>query len=78
MNTTISISKKTRDLLRDYGKKSENYDDIIKRMYNNTKLQMVLEKHIYSEGFVTLDEAEEWTELKIKADESKNTCKKRT
>ena len=78
MNTTISISKKTRDILREYGKKSENYDDIIKRMYNNTMLHMALEEFVYSKGFVTLDEAEEWTELKLKADESKNIRKKRT
>ncbi len=78
MNTTISISKKTRDLLKEYGKKSENYDDIIKRMYNDSMLRMSLEKFIYSKGFVTLKEAEEWTELKIKADESKNINNKRT
>ena len=47
-------------------------------MYNDSMLRMSLEKFIYSKGFVTLKEAEEWTELKIKADESKNINNKRT
>ena len=33
MNTTISISIKLRDKLKDLGKKGETYDDVIKRLF---------------------------------------------
>ena len=46
MNTTIAISKETRSLLQDFGKKSENYDDVIKRMLNQIKLREMLEKFV--------------------------------
>jgi len=34
--TTIKIKKSTRDLLRDYAKKSETYDDAIRRAIGQT------------------------------------------
>jgi predicted CopG family antitoxin len=70
MNTTISISKETREKLREFGKKSENYDDIINRLYNNTQMMDAIDKLLLKKGFMSLDEAKEWTELKNKADES--------
>ncbi|MAE42237.1 hypothetical protein CMO93_00575 [Candidatus Woesearchaeota archaeon] len=67
MNTTISISKETRALLQDFGKKSENYDDIVKRMYNQIKMQEKISEFVDESGYSTLEEAKEWTKLKIKS-----------
>lgn len=65
MNTTISISKETRCILQDFGKKSENYDQIIMRMYNQIKLQEMLDEFVSDSEYTTLEDAEEWTRLKI-------------
>ena len=67
MNTTISISKETRTLLQEFGKKSENYDAILKRMYNQIKIQEKIAEYINENEHVTLEEAKEWTKLKIKS-----------
>ena len=66
MNTTISISKPTRNLLLDFGKKSENYDDIIKRMLNSIKLQEQLQEFANEQEWSTVEEAKAWTKMKIK------------
>ena len=66
MNTTISISKDTRALLQDFGKKSESYDDIIRRMVNYIKLQDEASEFMREEGWSTLNEAESWTKEQIK------------
>ena len=67
MNTTISISKETRNLLREFGRKSESYDDILRRMYNQTQMQAKIREFADKSGYSTLEEAREWTRLKIKA-----------
>jgi hypothetical protein len=66
MNTTIAIQKETRELLQEFGKKSENYDDVIKRMYNQIKLQELISEFINEQEYSTLEDAEEWTKMKIK------------
>lgn len=33
--TTIPIQKTTRDKLKDFAKKSESWNDVIERLYNN-------------------------------------------
>lgn len=66
MNTTISISKETRDLLMDFGKKSENYDDVIRRMHNTLMLQEQLREFVDEQEYSSLQEAKEWTRLKLK------------
>ncbi len=66
MNTTISISKDTRALLQDFGKKSENYDDIIKRMYNEIKIQEEITRFVNENNYSSIEDAEEWTKMKIK------------
>jgi len=35
--TTIAISKETRDQLKDLGKKGETYDEILRKLINQTK-----------------------------------------
>ena len=67
LNTTISISKETRGLLQDFGKKSENYDDVIKRMYHQILLQARLSEYVSESEYSTLEEAKEWTRLKIRS-----------
>lgn len=34
MNTTIQISKETKELISSFGSRDETYEDIIKRMYD--------------------------------------------
>jgi len=68
MNTTILISKDTRDILQDFGKKSESYDDVIRRMYNIIKIQEKISEFVDESGYSSLKEAKEWTKLKIKAE----------
>lgn len=67
MKTTISISKETRNLLLDFGKKSENYDEVIRRMHNTLMLQEQLREFVDENEYSSLEEAREWTRLKIKA-----------
>ncbi len=67
MNTTISISKETRDLLLEFGKKSENYDDVIRRMHNTLLLQEKLKEFVDENEYSSLQEAKEWTKLKLKS-----------
>ncbi|MFC2134415.1 hypothetical protein ACFLTH_07335 [Bacteroidota bacterium] len=67
MNTTIAIQKETRNLLQEYGKKSESYDDVIKRMYNEIQLQKAISEFVSEEEYSTLEEAKEWTRMKIKS-----------
>ena len=66
MNTTIAVSKETRDILQDFGKKSESYDEVIRRMYNTIKLQEALREFVDENEYSTLEEAKEWTNMKIK------------
>jgi hypothetical protein len=68
MNTTISISTQTRELLLNFGKKSESYDDVIRRMHNTIMLQKELEKFVDENEYSSLNEAIEWTKIKIKAE----------
>ena len=65
MNTTISINKKTRNLLKEYGKKSESYDDIIRRMHNDLVIRDEVRRYLDETEFVSLEDAVEWTKLKI-------------
>ena len=65
MNTTISISKDTRDILQEFGKKSESYDDVIRRMYNDIKLREEMLEYLSESEYSTVKEAREWPKLKI-------------
>jgi len=81
MNTTISISKETREILRDFGKKSETYDEVIKRMYNSVKMREMLEQFVDKTKWCTIEEAMAWTEKKNReedAGKNKNNSSKRT
>lgn len=68
MNTTIQISKETKNILQEFKKKSETYDEIIRRMYNNMILMETFHKFTDENEWVFLDEFKEWLDLKIKKD----------
>lgn len=68
LNTTISINKETRDVLKNYGKKSETYNDIIMRMFNDLMIKEEVKKYLDEKEFVSVEDAVEWTKLKIKND----------
>jgi predicted CopG family antitoxin len=57
MNTTIQISKETKDLISTFGTKQDTYEDIIKRMYDLAVKEQLREFLMSSEGTVTLEEA---------------------
>ena len=73
MNTTIQISKETRNILQEFGKKSETYDEIIRRMYNNMILMETFHKFTDENEWVSLDEFKEWLDLKIKNDKNRSS-----
>ncbi len=57
MVTTISISNEMKEKLRHLGKSGESYEDIIKKMYNMTKSNILLQ-YLYDESdSVSIDEA---------------------
>jgi predicted CopG family antitoxin len=61
-NTTILISKNTKEKIKELGRKGETYDDILNKMYKRLKLKESMDLLMNTEGYMTLDEAEEWTE----------------
>lgn len=64
MNTTIQISKETKDLLSEFGSKSDTYEDIIKKLYKiacEAQLRKFMEP---SDEFIPIEEAIEMTKKK--------------
>jgi hypothetical protein len=57
MNTTIQISKETKDLISTFGGKDDTYDDIVRRIYKLAVKEQVTEFLMSSENTITLDEA---------------------
>jgi predicted CopG family antitoxin len=49
MVTTISISNEMKEKLRHLGKSGESYEDIIKKMYDLTKSNILLQ-YLYDES----------------------------
>lgn len=57
MVTTISVSEEMKEKLRHLGRSGETYDDILRKMYNATKKQLLLQ-YLYDESdTVSIDEA---------------------
>ena len=67
-NTTILISKKARENIKEFGKKGETYNDIINKMYKELKLKQSIDVLMNTEGYLTVKEAKEWTKNKNKID----------
>lgn len=49
MATSISISEEMREKIRNLGKSGESYDDIIRRMYENTSSNLLMH-YLYDES----------------------------
>jgi predicted CopG family antitoxin len=57
MASTISISKETKEKLKNLGRTGDSYEDVIKKMYEITKSQILL-NYLYDEtDCITIDEA---------------------
>jgi len=59
VTTTIAIQEKTRDLLKQMGKKGETYDDIIQKAIEVARKEFFFERQdkiLKSEEFVPLEE----------------------
>lgn len=57
MATTISISVEMREKLKNLGRAGDSYDDVIRRMYEATRKNLMV-AYLYDESdSVTIDEA---------------------
>lgn len=57
MNTTIQLSKETKELIGTFGSKEDTYDEIIRRMYKLAVKEQVTEFLMSSENTIPIDEA---------------------
>jgi len=57
MNSTIQLSKETKELISTFGRKEDTYEDIIKRMYSLAVKEQLREFLMSSEGTITIEEA---------------------
>lgn len=57
MNSTIQISKETKELISTFGSKEDTYEDIIKRMYKMAAKEQLRQFLMSSDNTITLDEA---------------------
>ncbi len=55
--STIQLSKETKRKISSFGVKGESYDDIIKRVYSLAVKEQLREFLMFSEGFISIDEA---------------------
>lgn len=56
MNTTIKVSKDTKELISSFGSKEDTYEDIIIRMYN-LAVKEQLREFLFSKKAVPIDDA---------------------
>jgi DNA-binding LacI/PurR family transcriptional regulator len=59
MNTTISISKETRDKIMEFGIKGDTYDQILERLYESAKQRQIQDILMNTENCLTIKEARE-------------------
>jgi len=57
MTSTIAISNELKENLRNLGKTGESYEDVIKRMYELTKKQMLMNFLYESKDSISIDQA---------------------
>ena len=57
MNSTIQLSKETKELIGTFGAKEDTYEDIIKRMYSMAVKEQLRQFLMSSKNTMTLDEA---------------------
>jgi len=63
-NTTIQLSKKTKEKISSFGAKGESYDQILKRIYSLAVKEQLREFLMSSENTVTIEEARKEVEKK--------------
>jgi predicted DNA-binding protein len=63
-NTTIQLSKETKEKLASFGMKGESYDVILNRIYSFAVKEQVREFLMDVEGYITIDEARKELERK--------------
>ena len=59
MNTTIAISQKVKEQIKEYGNKGETYDDILTRVFEYVRKRQLQEILMDEKNCVTIDEARE-------------------
>lgn len=59
MNSTIQISKETKNLISSFGTKENTYEDIIKKMYSLAVKEQLREFLMDSKETLTINEARE-------------------
>ena len=57
MVTTISLSEEMREKLKHLGKAGDSYDDIVRRMYEATKKNLIMQYLYDDSDSVGIDEA---------------------
>ena len=56
MASTISLSQEMKENLKNLGRTGESYEDVIRRMYDVTRKQMLL-NYLYSEDGIPIEKA---------------------
>lgn len=64
MNTTIAVSNKIRDEIKEYGNKGETYDDILSRLLKSAKERQLQELLMDTSDCITAKEALEKSKKK--------------
>ena len=62
MTTTIAINEKTRELLKDFGRKDETYDEIINKLIELTE---IIRFHERQDHILKNEKFKKFNELKI-------------
>lgn len=57
MNSTIQLSKETKELISSFGSREETYEDIIRRMYNLAVKEQLRDFLYSSEDSVSIKQA---------------------
>ena len=57
MNTTIQVSKETKELISTFGSKEDTYENILKHMYELAVKEQLREFLMSSKNTITLEEA---------------------
>jgi len=57
MQTTIQLSKETKEKIQSFGLKGETYEDIVRKLYDIAIKQQLREFLLSSENTISLEEA---------------------
>ena len=57
MNTTISISPKVRDKIKEFGNKGDTYDNILNKLYESAKQRQLQDLLMDTDKCIPVEEA---------------------